>query len=96
MLVTFASGAQRCNRSAHNLDSGTTVDTQAGTDADADAFRIRMIEVMADASIALLLSLGHQPRLFDTMAALPRAASTQIAVVAGLNDAMCANGWVDW
>jgi len=38
------------------------------------------------ASLALLLSIGHQTRLFDTMADLPPATSGQIADAAGLNE----------
>ena len=38
------------------------------------------------ASQAILLSIGHQTRLFDTLADLPPATSTQIADAAGLNE----------
>ena len=38
------------------------------------------------ASTAILLSIGHQTKLFDTLAELPAATSTQIADAAGLNE----------
>lgn len=38
------------------------------------------------ASVAILLSIGHQTSLFDILAQLPPATSTQIADAAGLNE----------
>ena len=38
------------------------------------------------ASLAILLSIGHQTNLFDTLAELPPATSAQIADAAGLNE----------
>ena len=37
-------------------------------------------------NLALLLSIGHQTKLFDTLAELPTATSEQIADAAGLNE----------
>lgn len=49
-------------------------------------FAGRLIGAIDAASIALLLSIGHQTKLFDTLAALPPATSAQIADAAGLNE----------
>jgi SAM-dependent methyltransferase len=49
-------------------------------------FAGRVVETIDAASIAILLSIGHQTGLFDTMVQLPPATSTQIADAAGLNE----------
>ncbi len=49
-------------------------------------FAERIIGAIDSASMAILLSIGHQTALFDTMADLPPATSTQIADAAGLNE----------
>ena len=45
-----------------------------------------MVATIDAASLALLLSIGHQTGLLDTMAGLPPATSAQIAEAAGLNE----------
>ena len=51
------------------------------------AFADRITDVLDDASLALLLSLGHQTGLFDVLATLPApATATQIATAAGLSE----------
>jgi 2-polyprenyl-3-methyl-5-hydroxy-6-metoxy-1,4-benzoquinol methylase len=52
----------------------------------AEAFTERMIGVIDGASLALLVSIGHQTGLLDAMAGLPPSTSTQIAEAAGLNE----------
>jgi 2-polyprenyl-3-methyl-5-hydroxy-6-metoxy-1,4-benzoquinol methylase len=52
----------------------------------AKAFAGRMLAVLNDGAIALMTSIGHRTGLFDTMANLSRATSTQIAKGAGLNE----------
>jgi len=54
--------------------------------ARAEAFAERMLDVLNDASLALLTSVGHQVGLFDKMAELPPATSAQIAAAAGLQE----------
>lgn len=49
-------------------------------------FAERIIGAIDSASMAILLSIGHQTALFDTMADLPPATSTQIADAAGFNE----------
>src|SRR5947209_3510262 len=51
-----------------------------------DAFSERMVAAIDAASLALLLSIGHQTGLFDTMAGLRPATSAQIAEAAGLDE----------
>ena len=52
----------------------------------AEEFAQRMVVALDGASLALLLSVGHQTGLLDTMAGLPAATSAQIAEAAGLNE----------
>ena len=52
----------------------------------AEDFAGRMIAAIDSASLALLLSIGHQTGLLDTMAGLGPATSEQIADAAGLNE----------
>src|SRR6476661_6125073 len=51
-----------------------------------EEFAERMVEAIDAASLAILLSIGHQTKLFDTLAELPSATSAQIADAAGLNE----------
>ncbi|KLO31984.1 class I SAM-dependent methyltransferase [Mycobacterium haemophilum] len=51
-----------------------------------EAFTERIVAAIDSASLALLMSVGHQTGLLDTMAGLPPATSTQIADAAGLNE----------
>src|SRR6478672_5198064 len=61
----------------------TTLDPNTET---TEEFAERMVGAIDSASLAILLSIGHQTRLFDTLAQLPAATSTQIADAAGLNE----------
>ena len=45
-----------------------------------------MVAALDGASLTILLSIGHQTGLLDTMAGLPPATSAQIAEAAGLNE----------
>lgn len=49
-------------------------------------FAERIVGALDGASLAILLSIGHQTRLFDTLAELPPATSIQIADAAGLSE----------
>ncbi|MCV7302572.1 class I SAM-dependent methyltransferase [Mycobacterium barrassiae] len=49
-------------------------------------FAERIAGAIDSASLAVLLSIGHQTKLFDTMAGLPPSTSAQIAEAAGLNE----------
>jgi 2-polyprenyl-3-methyl-5-hydroxy-6-metoxy-1,4-benzoquinol methylase len=64
-----------------NVSPTTTIDA-----AKAEAFTGRMVTVLNHAFLALLTSVGHQTRLFETMALLPPATSDQIAEAARLQE----------
>lgn len=51
-----------------------------------DAFGSRLLGTLNEASLAIMISLGHRSGLFDTLAALPPADSATIAGVAKLNE----------
>jgi SAM-dependent methyltransferase len=54
--------------------------------ARAEAFGLEMVEVLNHGMLALLLSIGHQAALFDTLAELPPSTSHEIAGAADLNE----------
>jgi SAM-dependent methyltransferase len=54
--------------------------------AATEDFAQRIVGTIDSASLAILLSIGHQTKLFDTLAELPPATSAQIAEAAGLNE----------
>jgi 2-polyprenyl-3-methyl-5-hydroxy-6-metoxy-1,4-benzoquinol methylase len=64
----------------------TTLDQSAAAGETAEEFSERMVAALDSASLAILMSIGHQTGLLDAMAALPPATSTQIAEAAGLNE----------
>ncbi|OBJ62325.1 methyltransferase [Mycobacterium sp. 1423905.2] len=51
-----------------------------------EAFAERIVATIDGASLALLLSIGHQTGLLDTLAGLPPSTSEEIAQAAGLNE----------
>ena len=60
--------------------------TETFNEEKAGAFAERMIGVLADASLALQISIGHQTGLFEAMSELPPSTSDEIAENAGLNE----------
>lgn len=76
-----------------------TVDSEA-----AAAFATRAEEIVNDAMLALMLSIGFRTRLLDTMAGLDPATSEEVAAAAGLQEryvrewlsAMVTGGIVDY
>lgn len=67
----------------------TTLDTAPSptTDAaDPEEVAGRVVGILNDGAICLLASIGHELGLFETLAALPPATSTQIADAAGLDE----------
>jgi len=61
----------------------------ATTEIDAarvEQFAGRMLQILNDSMLTLLLSVGHQTKLFDTMATLPPSSSAEIAAAAGLDE----------
>ena len=59
--------------------------TEAGTGGETD-FARRMLHMMNEAALALMVSVGHRTGLFDVMAAMPAAASAEIASNAALDE----------
>ncbi|WP_322938326.1 class I SAM-dependent methyltransferase [Nocardioides bizhenqiangii] len=64
----------------------TTQDQNPIESAVAEEFAERMLGVLNDSALGLLLSIGHQVGLFDTMATLPPSTSAEIATAAGLDE----------
>ncbi|MCV7401129.1 methyltransferase domain-containing protein [Mycobacterium fragae] len=66
----------------------TTLNEGPATPAEetTEQFAERMVSAIDNACLAMLVSIGHQTGLFDTMAKLPPATSDQIADAAGLNE----------
>lgn len=52
----------------------------------AEAFAGRMMSILNDSCLGLLMSIGHQTRLFDVMAGMPAATSEAIAEASGLQE----------
>jgi hypothetical protein len=61
-------------------------ETQVFDQEKAGAFAERMIGVLAETSVALQISIGHQVGLFDAMAVLAPSTSEEVAAAAGLNE----------
>ncbi len=51
-----------------------------------EAFAERMMGVLNSGSLALMISIGHQTGIFDSMRRMSPATSEQIAAEAGLNE----------
>ena len=64
----------------------TTDEHPAVAGESTEKFAERIVGAVDSASLSILLSIGHQTHLFDTMAELPPATSAQIADAAGLNE----------
>lgn len=62
----------------------TTLHEQPGDTAE--EFAGRIVGTIDAASVAILLSIGHQTRLFDVLGSSAPSTSTQIADAAGLNE----------
>jgi 2-polyprenyl-3-methyl-5-hydroxy-6-metoxy-1,4-benzoquinol methylase len=60
--------------------------TVAFDQARAEAFGGRMVGLLNDAFLSLLVSIGYQTNLFETLAELPPSTSEEIAEAAGLNE----------
>jgi SAM-dependent methyltransferase len=79
---------------AYGLGSGTGEDevarpeVQGGVNAQGTPriFAERMGQMMNDAALSLMVSVGHRTGLFDVMAAMPAATSGEIAARAGPNE----------
>ena len=52
----------------------------------AERFSERTLQIVNNASLAMMMSIGHRTGLFDTMSHLPPASAGQIAKAAQLNE----------
>jgi SAM-dependent methyltransferase len=78
--------AMPCRRDG-TVGQMTVIDDVPAPDTEATkAFGSRVMGIVNDSAIGLLLSIGHQTGLFDAMATLPGATSSEIASGAGLNE----------
>ena len=57
----------------------------AAEKSKAEQFVERTVQIMNDAGLALMMSIGHRTSLFDTMAKLPPSSVSAIAEAAALN-----------
>ena len=64
----------------------TTYATKPYDEQKAEAFAGQMLDTLNKAAVALMTSIGHRTRLFDVLAGLPPATSSEIAAAAGLNE----------
>ena len=64
----------------------TTVHEGSARPETTEEFAERMVGLVDSASLAILMSIGHQTGLFDAMATLPPSTSARIAETAGLNE----------
>lgn len=60
--------------------------TVAFDEAKAEAFGGRMVGLLNDAFLSLLVSIGYQTNLFETLAELPPSTSAEIADASGLQE----------
>lgn len=51
-----------------------------------DEFAGQLLQTLNSAALAVMLSVGHRTRLFDTLSALPPSTSEEVALAAGLNE----------
>jgi SAM-dependent methyltransferase len=71
---------------SERVGSGRRAMTATVDQSKAEQFAKRMLEVVNDAFLALLTSVGHRTGLFDALASLPPSSSEQIATAAGLDE----------
>lgn len=72
---------------ATDMNRVDTAELTGGLDPDrVEAFAGRILGVIADASTALTLSIGHRTRLFDVLADQPPSTSDEIAHAAALHE----------
>lgn len=56
------------------------------TPAESDTFADSLLDMLNQGALALMVSIGHRVRLFDTLAGMPAAGSEQIAAHAALDE----------
>lgn len=76
------------NKSSSSLSSSLAgSNKQAEFDnRKAEAFTAKMLDILNGGTVSLMISIGHQTRLFDVMSKLPPSTSEEIANAANLNE----------
>jgi len=74
------------NNSASILKKENIMTSQIFDQTKAEAFAMRMLDIINNGGLALMISIGHRTKLFDTLAELSPSTSQQIADAAGLNE----------
>src|SRR5215218_853891 len=78
------------NNAGNNLSSSSSFagsNKQAEFDnTRAEGFAGKMLDILNGGTVSLMISVGHQTRLFDVMSKLPPSTSEQIASAANLNE----------
>ena len=78
------------NNAGNNLSSSSSFagsNKQAEFDnTRAEGFAGKMLDILNGGTVSLMISVGHQTRLFDVMSKLPPSTSEQIATAANLNE----------
>ena len=64
----------------------TSASNKSFDQSKCEAFGGRMLGILNDATLALMISLGHQIKLFDVMSKLPPSSSSEISLAATLNE----------
>jgi 2-polyprenyl-3-methyl-5-hydroxy-6-metoxy-1,4-benzoquinol methylase len=77
----------KLSSSSSSLSSSTGSNKQAGFDSTrAEGFAGKMLDILNGGTVSLMVSIGHQTRLFDVMSKLQPSTSEQIATAANLNE----------
>src|SRR3712207_5371217 len=78
----------RTSNSVNSLSSSFTGSNQQDKfdKTRTEAFAGKMFDILNGGTISLMVSIGHQTRLFDVMSKLPSSTSEEIAQSANLNE----------
>jgi SAM-dependent methyltransferase len=96
-------GLGECQDRDYEGRLGRTVMAEIEVVEGSEEFAERLLGLLNEGALALMTSIGHRAGLFDTMASLPAATSSEIAAAAGLDEryvrewlaAMTTGGFVD-
>ena len=71
-------------------------DMTVATEAQAEAFAGRMVDILNNSMLGLMISIGHRTGLFDTLADAPPLTSQELATRTGSTSVMSGNGSAPW
>jgi SAM-dependent methyltransferase len=84
-----SANTQENNSTANSLPSSSFTGSNIQGEFDktrAEAFAGKMLDILNGGTASLMISIGHQTRLFDVMSKLPPSTSEEIAQSANLNE----------